>query len=66
MDMLKVIGDGQLLDVSNGFQPYDLIASLAKGIQVEPEGDKAIDDANIVVISPRDAPKEKLPSKEGQ
>lgn len=66
MGIFKVLCDGQLVDVSGGSQPSDLVASPAKGIETDPEVDKEIEDANMVETSLRDALEEKLASEDGQ
>lgn len=64
MDMFNVIHDGKLMDVSSISQPNGHVTSHALDSQVDPEADKPMEDATLVLTYGRDNPKEKLVPKE--
>lgn len=66
MDLFKVFYSGKLVDDSNGSRPSYSITSLAKDTQVDPEGYKVIQDANMAATFLEDFLEEKSTSEEGQ
>lgn len=66
MDMFKVFCSGKLVDDSNGSRPSYSITSLFKDTQVDPEGYKVIQDANMAATFLEDFLEEKSIYEEGQ
>lgn len=66
LDMFKIVHDGQFVDVSDTSQPFHLFTLPTMDVQDETKGDKATNDANMVVTSPRSSLEEKLVLEEGQ
>lgn len=60
MDIFKFTRDGQIMDVSNASRTSNSTGSSAVYIQIVLEGDKAMEDANLVVTSVGGALEEKL------